>query len=330
MTEVPIWHVPHWDHLIERRKGDRLPHALLLHGQAGLGKRQFAELLAKSLLCTHPDEAGKACGNCHACQMFSAGTHPDLRWLEPEEKGKVIRVDAIRDLCAHLALKSQFGAKKVAILVPAEGMNIASYNALLKTLEEPSPETLLILISSRPAYLPATIRSRCQSLAFTVPERQIALQWLEERAISEREVLLSIANGAPFLAERLAQSDCIEQRRQLLVSIDDIRFKRSDPVAIAANYLKQEVNSLCLWMLSYVTDMIRLKMVGIPPRLSNQDLQEGLSRLAESLSCDELFTLQDALLAVQRQLDTSVNTQLLLEELFLRWIPTHPRRVAER
>ncbi len=330
MYELPNWHEPHWQHLTGRCKDERLPHALLLHGQEGLGKRQFAGLLAKSLLCTQPDVAGRACGNCHSCQMCSAGTHPDLRWLEPEEKGKAIRVDAVRELCAHLALKSQFGAKKIAILTPADRMNIASSNALLKTLEEPSPETLLILISSRPAHLPATIRSRCQALAFTPPDRRIALQWLEERGVTEGDVLLNIANGAPFLAEQLAESDCIEQRLQLLGSIEDIRFRRSDPVAIAANYLKQEVNSLSLWMLSYVTDMIRLKMVDIPPRLSNEDLREGLSRLAEALSCDELFALQDALLAVQGQLDTSVNTQLLLEELFLRWIPTHPRVVGER
>lgn len=330
MTDRPSWHRTQWGRLQERIKTGRLPHALLLHGPDGLGKRRFADRLARSLLCTSPDETGEPCDRCRACRMCSAGTHPDLRWVEPEETGKAIRIDAVRALCSDLALKSQFGSFKVAVVVPADRLNIAASNALLKTLEEPSPATLLTLVSSRPTYLPATIRSRCQSLAFVAPDRREALSWLQGHHLDDPETLLDMAYGAPFLAVQLGESDGIERRRQLLRAIDDLRRGGLDPVTTAANYVEQDVNGICRWMLSYVTDMIRLKFAANPPALSNADSREVLERMARSLTSSELFALQDALMAAQRLLDTSVNTQLLLEDLFMRWMPAPERAAAER
>lgn len=319
METLPAWHTALWAQLNARRASGRLPHALLLHGVEGLGKADFAKRLGQALLCSQSDDSGLPCGMCHACQMFAAGTHPDFQWLEPEEKGKAIRVDAVRSLCRHLALKSQFGRHKVAVLVPADRMNIAAANALLKTLEEPSASTMLVLITARPAYLPATIRSRCQSLAFLTPDQETAMAWLQAKGVQDGETLLGIAQGAPLLAAQLANTDCVAQRQQLLRNLEEIRSRVTDPVRVAANYLSNDPAELCRWMLSYVMDMIRLRWADQPPRLVNPDLVEALRHLASGIGMRELFELQDSLVAAQRQLETSVNTQLLLEELFLRW-----------
>lgn len=330
MTDLPSWLVAKWRQLQERQSADRFPHALLLYGPKGLGKNLFADRLGRSLLCQQPDDYGLPCGGCHACQMCDAETHPDLRWVQPEEQGKAIRIDTVRELCTHLTLKAQFGAYKVAIVSPADRMNIAASNALLKTLEEPPADTLLILVTARPAYLPATIRSRCQALAFVPPDRQKAVQWLRERGVENADSLLAIAHDAPFLAEKLSASDCIAQRRQLLHTVSDIRAGSTDLVATAANYAKQEGNSVCSWMLSYVTDMIRLKLVADPPRLSNEECRAVLEQLAGSFTHAELFALQDALVVALRLLETPINAQLLLEDLFMYWKTDAKKAVGER
>jgi DNA polymerase-3 subunit delta' len=330
VNPLPGWHQPNWQRLQECREADRFPHALLLHGPDGLGKSLFAEQLARSLLCTDPDATGMPCEKCHACQMCSAGSHPDLHRVEPEEKGRAIRIDAVRALCSQLALKSQFGGYKVALLAPADNMNIAASNALLKTLEEPPSATLLILVTARPARLTATIRSRCQSLAFAPPDREAALAWLRDHRMENASEALDAANGAPFLAERLSRDDGLVLRQELLKALVDIHSGHTDSVTYAANYAKQDANAVCGWMLSYVTDMIRLKSAAHPPQISNVDSRELLERLGQNLTLDRLFSLLDTIAAAARLPDTSINTQLLMEELFMQWLPDRANLAGRR
>ena len=161
---VTQWHATAWQQLQTSHRQQRLPHALLLSGEAGIGKAEFAARLAASLLCEQPHVDGQACGTCHACQRLGAQTHPDRFRLEPEEPGKAIKVDAVRQLIRNLSLTGHYGGYRVVTVEPAELMNTNAANAFLKTLEEPPANTLLILITASPARLPATIRSRCQPL----------------------------------------------------------------------------------------------------------------------------------------------------------------------
>lgn len=313
------WQEAQWNVIQRRRAADRLPHALLLTGPEGVGKVQFAERLVRALLCTQPRAGGDACGHCAACQLCQAGTHPDLRRVAPEEPGKAIRIDAVRDLIRYLALKSQFGGYKVATVSPAERLNSASANALLKTLEEPTAQTLLVLSSARPSALPATVRSRCQQVKFRVPEREQALNWLRRQGVESPENALGITAGAPLKAMVLAGSEQLKLRLQLAQDLDRLGRTAADPTAVAARYHQADTRVVLGWLLSYVADMIRLAMVPNSPGLGNSDIREELAGLAAGKLPEDLFRYQDALLSAQWMSETQVNAQLLMEDLFVRW-----------
>ena len=151
-----------------------------------------------------------ACVRAVICLMHK--THPDFIEVAPEASAKMIKIDQIRALRSDLVLTHQYGGYKIALIGPADAMNINAYNSLLKTLEEPAPGVILILLTSRPASLPATIRSRCQKLALPMPEQEVAQTWLAQQ-IDEPAVPLSIARGAPLAALRLIQEDVLSQRR---------------------------------------------------------------------------------------------------------------------
>lgn len=147
MADIYPWQQALWSQLGGRAQH---AHAYLLYGPAGIGKRALAEHWAAQLLCQRPAAAG-ACGECKACQLLAAGTHPDYFVLEPEEAEKPIRVDQVRDLVGFVVQTAQLGGRKVVLLEPAEAMNVNAANALLKSLEEPSGDTVLLLISHQPA-----------------------------------------------------------------------------------------------------------------------------------------------------------------------------------
>jgi DNA polymerase-3 subunit delta' len=179
MSLMP-WHAADWARLQARRERDALPHALLLCGPAGLGKRAFAQHFVRDLLCAHA-QAGEACGQCRSCLLLEAGTHPDVVTLSfGLRKDGTLRteivVEQIRDLSARLAMSSQFGGWQLALIDPADAMNAAAANALMKTLEEPSARTMLILVADAAWRLPQTIRSRCQRVEFNLPPPAEALE----------------------------------------------------------------------------------------------------------------------------------------------------------
>ena len=189
MTLAP-WLEDAWRSLSERMQNARLPHALLLSGAAGLGKRAMADALVTAALCENRNADGHACASCRACLLMAAGSHPDRVHLsfEMRDDGKTLRteivIEQIRKLSQRLSLSSQFGGLQLVIIDPAERMNASAANALLKTLEEPSASTMIILISDQPSRLPATIRSRCQRLQIKPPSHTQAMSWLSGQGIS--------------------------------------------------------------------------------------------------------------------------------------------------
>ena len=237
-TLVP-WLVSTFADLQQRRAKGRLAHALMFIGPAGIGKHQLAERFAQSLLCAQPHADGQPCGQCHACSLYAAGTHPDLFRLSPEEDSKNIRIDQIRALIERISLSSHYGRHKVVILNPADAMNIAAANALLKTLEEPPADTILLLITDRPSFLPATIRSRCQTLRFALPARDEAQAWLATQLGNPEEaaVLLALAGGAPLAAQDLAEEQ-LARRQEMLNGWQQLASGKVDPVKLAADWVK--------------------------------------------------------------------------------------------
>jgi DNA polymerase III subunit delta' len=211
------WNEPILQSLASR--AERLPHALLIHGMQGVGKLALAERVASLLLC-EAQSGAKPCGRCDGCRWFAAGSHPDFKRLEPEafarevepEEGEPapakktakpsmdIKIEQVRGIADFLNLRSYRGRLRVALVHPAENMNIAAANALLKGLEEPPAGAMFLLVSHRPAQLPPTILSRCVKVPVPVPSRKVALDWLSGQGIRGAERWLSYAGGAPLRA----------------------------------------------------------------------------------------------------------------------------------
>lgn len=197
MNDCPYpWLAATWHTLVEGLRGGHLGHAYLLSGREGLGKTAFARAFTRVALCEQPgDAADTACGQCRGCTLLETGAHADFHevTIEPDHSG--IGVDQIRALIEFFTLKGHFQSRKIALIHPAEAMNTASANALLKILEEPPAGALLLLVSHRPGRLPATVRSRCQKLRVPTPPWKETLQWLGDRAGAAGERMLS---GAPL------------------------------------------------------------------------------------------------------------------------------------
>ncbi len=315
------WLQGQWRQLQQAREQGRMPHGLLFSGPRGVGKLEFALLLARSLLCRTPLADGRACGQCSPCRLAEAGNHPDFQRVEPQEDSKVVKVDQIRALCAELGLKSHGGGGKVALIQPAERMNVSAANSLLKTLEEPTDNTVLILITERPAQLPATIRSRCQKISFPAPRRELALSWLQEAGLAPEQaaLLLDLAAGAPLQAQALAADQILEQRAGRLAQLQAVQAGREDPLSVAAEWSK-EVDAVTLfWMQEWIGDMIRISLGGDSAPVRNADLEDRLRSMAGRVSPAMLYTHLDRVTAAARMSAAGVNRQLMMEDLIVAW-----------
>lgn len=314
------WQLAQWRSLTARLSSDRMPHALLLTGPAGMGKRLFGEALAQALLCESRQEGG-GCGACRGCHLLATGSHPDFLRIEPEEEGKEIGISRIRDAAEFQALKAQFGPYKVLLLHPADRLTANAANALLKTLEEPTAGTVLILVTDRGNALLPTIRSRCQSIAFR-PElvRPEVEAWLQPRLpdSSSLPLLLTLADGAPFQAIAFAEDDRPARRKQLFDLLEALARGEANPVEAAASWM-EESDGVLAAAFAWVADLIRLKIGGDVTGLSNPDMVRRLQPLAERVDLESLYHCLDRAQDSRRLARGSANRQLLLEEFFIGW-----------
>lgn len=328
------WQLKQWQQLQQQLADQRLPHAILLAGQAGVGKLDFAIHLARALLCKQPLPTGEACGQCDAClllQVESAlddengksssvrhmGTHPDCLWLEPEETDKAIKVDDIRELCSAMSLTSQFSGYKVAVINMADNMNINAANSLLKTLEEPTANSVLLLVSSRPQRLPITIRSRCQRISFHVPEAAQATAWLAGQKVDNSDLMLRLAHGSPLLAQQLSQTDALQPRQKLIDALLGVAANQS-LVPHAEALSKQPVYALLGWLHDWLADVLKLQ-ASPQAEVTNLDCLAELQRLSPKLNIQRVYGLLDEVLNLRRMQTVSLNAQLLWEDLLISW-----------
>jgi len=322
------WHEADLARLLADRQ--RLPHALLVHGSAGIGKTRFIRALAAAALCERP-KGGLACGACESCHWLEQGNHPDFREIVPEaaeddeegaeaeggraEKAKslVIKIDQVRALADFLSLSTHRAGYRVLLLHPAEALHPAAANALLKTLEEPPPATLIVLASDRPARLLATIRSRCRRVALHAPEPATALAWLRAQGVAEPEAALAMAGGAPLLAQRFAEPDEARFRRKLLAEL--AKPGGADALAFAATVDRGAVEPLVFWMQTWVQDLVRVRLAG----RARHHVGQGAALEARQRHCDleALFALDEELAAARRLASHPLNPRLLAEHLLL-------------
>ncbi|MDA8786471.1 DNA polymerase III subunit delta' [Porticoccaceae bacterium] len=303
------WQESLWQTFISRLDQNRLPHAMMLTGATGIGVERIAAALAQRLLCT-AELSKYACGSCKGCQLIMAGNHPDLSTLEPAEEGKAILIDQVRDLMARLSKTAQQGGWKVALISPAETMNINASNALLKSLEEPQGKTLLILLSYRPSLVSATIRSRCQVQSLPLPDQAQASRWLAEVSGDAQlaEQTLDIAGGRPLLALDYMQGDSLQQRQAFEGTVEQVRRGDLSPVDAAQQCHRQNSDQLLDWFMNYLH------------RLATGELQNSPNPALFDFS-DKLRTARSWVLS-----GSNINPQLLWEELFMDWLQVFRRR----
>ncbi|VAW62390.1 DNA polymerase III delta prime subunit [hydrothermal vent metagenome] len=314
------WQQPQWQNVQQQRENNRLPHGLLLSGSQGLGKQVFAQQLMASLLCQKIDNAGLACGECASCLLLAAGTHPDSSVLQAEAPGKAIKVDDVRQLSAQLNLTSQYGGYRIALIVDAHDMNINAANSLLKTLEEPTKGTILILVSSLPQKLPITVRSRCQAIVFKQPAPELALSWLAENALEPGKAknLLNLAHGAPLQALKLQQSEFLEYHQQLISILLSVG-KNQSVVDQAEQLHKLPLPYLLNWLYDWVQDLIKLAQCGDAASLVHEAQQADLKQLLARCRLQALYEYLDQLIKCKQLQTFPLNKQLLWEDLLLSW-----------
>ncbi len=321
MTDVLPWQVDLWRQLAGRAQH---AHAYLLHGPAGIGKRLLAEQLMALLLCQRPVEA-RACGECKACQLLAAQTHPDHYVLEPEEVDKAIRVDQVRDLVGFVTQTAQLGGRKVILLEPAEAMNLNAANALLKSLEEPSGDTVLLLISHQPSRLLPTIKSRCVQQACPLPGRQQSLDWLAARlpelGPELREQLLTLAAGSPLTALKLHEQKVLELRAQVVDGVKKLLKQQQSASQLAEGWNALPLILLFDWFCEWAHLILRYQMAGDEAELGAADMQKVLQYLAQKSSQQKVIALQDWLLEHRQKVlgKANLNRVLLLEALLVQW-----------
>lgn len=314
------WLKPAWEALGDYLREERLPQALLIHGPEGLGKRSLAEAFAQRLLCQ--EKGDELCGQCVGCRLWAAGTHPHYHAVHPEEPGKAIHVDAIRALTGRFALKPQYAAWRLAVIDPADAMNSSAANALLKTLEEPPERSLLILLSSAPGRLPATILSRCQRLPVHPPSKAQALAWLANRQERYPSAdLWSVGSGSPLRALEMGEKGYPEWREKLygLWSGGD-PAGTVDPVLAAEGFSSVPLEYLLEWLMQWAMELIR--GIYVPAQESFYNVPRP-DVLRQTMRPDpvEVYAFLDQLMSTKRLLvaNPQLNKQLILEETLVGW-----------
>ncbi|RLJ21828.1 DNA polymerase III subunit delta' [bacterium endosymbiont of Escarpia laminata] len=316
------WQQNQWQQLQSARAQQRLPHALLFAGAKGVGKSNFALAFAQSLLCEAPNEQGEPCGVCRHCHLVQTGCHPDFQRIEPEQESKSgeIKVDTIRALTGSVGLTARSGGHKVIFIRPADRMNSAAANSLLKTLEEPTANTVLLLLTDSPSRLLPTIRSRCQQILFAQPDTKDAIEWLRGRVThGDPEVLLSLAGGAPLQALLLDNTELLLKRQEMLGDFLALGQAKSDPVKLAERWAKSDIPLLMDWLSGWVIDILRLQTGGEPPSLFNRDNVRPLQGIAERLNSSLLQRFLRQVYEARNLGETNLNPQLVLERLLIQW-----------
>jgi DNA polymerase-3 subunit delta' len=279
-TAIYPWHDAAWQQLHALRA--RLPHAILFHGNAGIGKTAFAEAFAQSLLCETPLADGRACGACLSCGWFVQYSHPDYRRVRPEmldddgsddedaepkktakaskTPSKEIRIEQIRALSDFMNLSTHRNGNRVVLLYPAEALNTPSANALLKTLEEPPPHTVFLLVSNGIDRLLPTILSRCRQFALPMPSTDVALAWLAAQQVKDADAWLAEQGGAPLSALDHAQRNSRELQDELLSMLAQPSIESA--LKSAEKLQKTAAADLVLWLQRWLHDICSFKLSG--------------------------------------------------------------------
>lgn len=318
------WQASLWQHLRVGR--DTLHHALLMHGRAGIGKFNFALHLSKALLCSSPDDMGHACSNCASCHWFDDDSHPDFRLLSPEQasegddetalakktkKKTQISVAQIRELNDFLTLSShQSKGLRIVLIHPAESLNQASANALLKMLEEPAAGVIFILVAHQLQRLLPTVISRCRKINMPIPTQDQSLAWLNMQGVCKDTALqLAYLEGSPVkvLAEQSSFDVLPEIWNQLALG------RKLEPHKVSPVVIADSVENGVIAVQKWLYDLVAVKL-GQKARYHLQH-ERTLQALADKVNLPRLFDLQKKTNELRKLASHPLNQELQMESL---------------
>jgi DNA polymerase-3 subunit delta' len=296
----------------------RLPHSLLLLSAPGLGAESLASWITALILCESKDT--RPCTVCPSCRLLQADSHPDSYVVRLEEDAQQIKVDQVRGLIESLILKSYRGGYKVGVIEGAESLNANGANAFLKTLEEPTANTMLIMIARPSHRLPATIASRCLRLTLQPPAAEAAIAWLEAHAQSGPRphswaAALALAGGAPLLAVELDALGMVELDKDMQDALRQLADSAVDVTLLAERWMKSNPGLRIAWLENWITQRVHASLGGAVSHQSAEPVRLPAALLKPKIRA--LFELLDAARELRRLASTGMNQQLALEALLL-------------
>ena len=309
------WLGPTLAQLETARRAGSLGHAWLISGPAGVGKLNLALVLAGRLFGNDTEpvvlDAGSALA-AMAARHEPTDRHPDLHWLYPEEDKETISIDQVRAVIEDFTLTAHRGGAKVLLVEPAEGLTTAAANALLKTLEEPTPQGYLLLTSSQPGRLPATVRSRCQHVALRAPDAASVAQWLGVSPAVVRVAQRSVG-GAPLPLAAAIQSDALSVFNKLESDLAEISEDRLDPQAVASSWAKGDTELALSWLRRRIHEEVRTRL-GEPGGSTSVTVPAAttLHNAWRALPARTLFDEYDRAEKLLNQLGSGLNVELAL------------------
>ncbi|WP_395408179.1 DNA polymerase III subunit delta' [Pseudoduganella sp. UC29_106] len=324
------WQQDAWQQLQTLRQ--RMPHAILFHGAAGIGKADFIEQFAQALLCESALPDGHACGQCASCGWFAQQNHPDYRRIRPEsmedevadEEGgedkkksktpsKEIKIEQIRSLADFMNISTHRQGLRVVVLYPAEGLNMPASNALLKTLEEPPPGTVFLVSSNSLDRVLPTILSRCRKFAMPMPSHAEALAWLKEQGVPDADSWLREQGGSPLAAAAQAEQGNREEMDSFLQYLAHPSVEGA--LRTADKLQKVPLSALVSWQQRWLYDVFSYKLAGnirYYPRY-----QRELAGLADKIHVSRLMAALKGANERRAVADHPLSPKLFIEDMLL-------------
>lgn len=317
MISLPWLEAPYRSVLASSASG-RLPQGLLVQDAPGAGGIRLVKRVAQLILCS---ASTPACGVCSACRRVDSGEHADLLRVEPKPESKMqqITVDDVREACEQLVLTSYEGRGSVAVINPADAMNTNAANALLKTLEEPRPNLHVILLTTRPSGLPATVLSRCQKLRIRPPGRAEVLAWLQgQRASADWPAALDAVGGAALEALEADPAELSALREQTWGALRQARQGSLDVVRTAETWAREGL----AWRLNCIESYLTRRVLG-GPEICDQSPEMRASAHLQAGDLDINIALAlgllDGVKQIRQQAPTTLNKALAVERLLWRF-----------
>ncbi|PJG83906.1 DNA polymerase III subunit delta' [Caviibacterium pharyngocola] len=313
MHDLYPWLQPYYDKIIDAFRRGRGHHALLFKSEQGVGVEQLIRATAQRLICTQPHE-NAPCGQCHACRLLVAGNHPDVYYLASQEN-RDIGIEQVREINEKLTQFAQQNGNKILFVKEAERLTESAANAMLKTLEEPRPNTYFLLQTDVSAPLLATIYSRCQVWTIHLPAERIALNWLAQQgewSAEEREIALRVNYGRPLSALTMLQQNLLEKRKMFLRQFW-LFYSRRSPLELLPFFDNALIFQQLDWLASFLSDALKAKL-GISQGLINTDLARGIEQFNAQQSAQDLLQANAIIAKVRSDLAqiNGVNQELIL------------------